>query len=367
MDPRLVMQLHSSHRAHPLRRIFSPAALRAIISWGFKHGSKQLRDHPERVRVYMLGGETGSSKLEVQGEKKEVDNLRWPSHITPPSPLTTYLRGISLIEALVQMGVNVETAVVRRAVVLCLWQLFSPGHSAVKSNVQAKAVNPYSLEQILDCLLDRWRGPPLFPELLLNPEDVLKQPKQLGRNRRATEKIQVHTILRASESKLHIGAEDLNTGKADTLPYLPLVSAATVPVRASRHLPERSSKAETLGTPQQRLIHPRYPTVLDGLVPERIDSLNSTPLSKQEIVSRRTQLAYAVFGKAPSIGGEQSVHGQKIDPTLWARAVDAWARRPLGSKAPIFEGVRWSWKGAVPSSAQHRRRSPFHVEKSRAR
>jgi pentatricopeptide repeat protein len=360
VDPRLAMQLHSSHPAHPLRQIFSPAALRAIVGWGFEYGSKQLRDHPERMRTYML----------IDG--KRVDDLQWPSHITPPSPSTTYLSGIGLIDALIEIGVNVETAVVRRAVMLRLWQLLSPGRSVVKSNVQAKAVNPYSLEQILDCLLDQWRGPPLFPGLLLNTDDVLKRAKKKRKKQKKQRRTEqgngVLTSQQLSQDTLSTDLRKPNVSQTDTQSHLPLVSSASTPAQVPLHLPQQSSRNQTSSSSRQRLVHPRYPTILDGLVPKRTESSDSILLSEQEIIRRRTQLAYAVFGTAPAVGGKRSMYGRKrIDLNLWMRSVKAWARRPLASKARMFDGVRWSWKGAVTRASQLRRRSHFHVEKPTAK
>jgi pentatricopeptide repeat protein len=291
IDPRLATQLHPSHRANPLRRIFSPAAVQAIISWGFKYGSRQLHDHPERMRIDMRSGK-------AKDKRKQVNDLHWPRHVAPPSPRMTYLRGVDLIGSLVENGVNVEVAVVRRAITLRLWQLFSPFQSALKANIEAKALNPYSLEEIMSCLLDQWRGPPLFPGLLLDTEKALVKPT-------------------------------------------------------------RDAKKQRKQVPS--------PTILDGLVPGCFASLKSTELSEEEIARRRTQLAYTVFGEVPGVGGKRSLYSQKIDQTLWARSVYAWARRPIDSNDRIFEGLHWTWKGADARASHRPSRSRFCVDKPKAR
>jgi pentatricopeptide repeat protein len=360
IDPRLAMQLHPSHHAHPLRRIFSPAAVQAIISWGFKYGSRQLRDHPERMRIHMRSGK-------AHGKRKRVHDLRWPTHVIPPSPLTTYLRGVDLIGSLVEKGVNVEVAVVRRAVTLRLWQLFSPGESALKTNIEAKALNPYSLEEILSSLLSHWRGPPLFPGLLLDKEEVLANPKRSGKKRAKEDPSSVWKSQDTHQDGIvprYNLALDPPMPTACQIPSLSQLHSVTTTANIGPIPSIPHEQVKILNT--KNLMHLRNPTILDGLVPGNPESPESTGLTDDEIVRRRTQLALTVFGEAPAVGGKRSLYGQKIDRILWKKSIDAWARRPIDSKDRIFEGFRWTWRNTAARVSHRHRRSRFHVDRPRA-
>ncbi|TKA78748.1 hypothetical protein B0A49_04699 [Cryomyces minteri] len=128
--------LPSSHSDHPLRQIFDPSFQRAVVAWGFKTSvpssafSKSLKP-PQRV---------------------------FDSQDQAPTASEPWARGLALLAKLKHFGVLVQTSTVRKVVKQRLLMLYGPVRSSFRDNVNARAANPYTLEQMVRHAEALWSG-----------------------------------------------------------------------------------------------------------------------------------------------------------------------------------------------------------------
>lgn len=121
------------HQKHPLQRLFPASLQRAIVEWGF-----------QRALVSPPPKDTGPTRL----NKKITYNIT---------------NGIALLRELYHMGVEIDPAAVRRAIVDRLIILYGPGRSTVRANRQARILNPMSLEEVLAEIDNCLPGTKMFP------------------------------------------------------------------------------------------------------------------------------------------------------------------------------------------------------------
>jgi hypothetical protein len=152
--------------ANPLHYFFTQRRMQYIIAWGFHEGRRRLSVFRQRsVHPSVRRGT----------ESQIARESSWPSSLLPPPPSTTFLCGLDVVQRLAEQGIPVTTTAVEWVLKERLWTLFGPGRSSRRVNVDAMALNPYGVVEILRAADEQWRGPTLFAEV----RDML-QPVQLG-------------------------------------------------------------------------------------------------------------------------------------------------------------------------------------------
>jgi hypothetical protein len=131
-----------------LAMIFNPTMLRAMVIWGFRY---------EGVRDKLRPPTASSSIL--------IDE-------TPP-----WTRGIVLLSRLKEMGVQVKTADVRRAVRGILWTIFGPAVSKRRINLRLLGLNELTIMQYVKDANEAW-DEPLF-EIPSGQDDLGAEPRLL--------------------------------------------------------------------------------------------------------------------------------------------------------------------------------------------
>ncbi|KIW00548.1 uncharacterized protein PV09_07903 [Verruconis gallopava] len=147
--------------ANPLKALFTPRSFQSIIEWGFLDGLRRL-------------AVARDSHLRPHTRRSDwlTKYRRWPTGVPPPPPQQTFLRGLAIVQDLVDKGVHMWTTAVEAAIRLRLWMLFGPGRSKRRRNITAMALNPYGIVELLRAADKMWRGPtPLFAPVreLLQP------------------------------------------------------------------------------------------------------------------------------------------------------------------------------------------------------
>jgi hypothetical protein len=280
IDPRPASTLDVKHPAHPFQQLFGAAAVRALVTWGFQLGTHVLQNHPERKRYH----------LSLQDRVRDAP---WPSHIQPPSLGQTFLRGISLIERLRENGVSVDTGVLKKTIRQRLWQLFSPTLSWRMTNRRAQLLNPYSLEECLQGVLDTWKGPTLFSSLLLS--------KFEGPASRQDDVLQPALARKFPSSEFEFDC-------FDTPGFHGKLSDKTAKMHSKHVADPTLADAET------------HHTILSKL-------LTNTELTCTQQINYRRAIVRILFGPNPLLGHRRRTEAQRVNPNKWDRIVADWASR----------------------------------------
>jgi hypothetical protein len=121
---RLPAQIDTSDSLHPLKNLFTAALQRAIVEWGFIHEQQN----------------TTSRRLGI------------PHGIEYP-----YTRGLKLLYRLNEEGVHIDREAIRRALIVRLKILYSPGESKVLRNRRARQLNTVAAEDMIKGINEAFR------------------------------------------------------------------------------------------------------------------------------------------------------------------------------------------------------------------
>ena len=124
-----IKKVSSCHALHPLRQLFPPSFQRAVIAWGFT-----------------------SIASSSQFSSNAVATSDGGSLLTP----RPWSRGLLLLKRLRELGVSVQTPVVRKAYHQRLLTLFGPGHSNRPINRLSRERNSVPLRLMLDDAKQIW-------------------------------------------------------------------------------------------------------------------------------------------------------------------------------------------------------------------
>ena len=127
----MTTELPQTHPSHPFGQIFDAQIQRAIVTWGFQTGFRKQRFQ----RLLEMPGYSDYANSKV-----------------PLEPL----RGLYLLHHLWREGVLVHTSLIRKVVKQRLVILFGPGISNRRANRRDRALNRYSLEELVIAIEHIW-------------------------------------------------------------------------------------------------------------------------------------------------------------------------------------------------------------------
>ena len=338
---------------HPLRKIFRPVLIQAIIEWSFKTGFRDIDNHSPHAHV----------------------TLTHPVNIPPPSQ--TYLKGLVFLYELLKKGVWLYPATIQRALTNRLWILYAPGVSDKPANRRARSINPYTLEQMVYEIKRAWPHWKLFPNV---DEEALHM---LSANSAPTEN--------ADMDAPHHGNSSPSRKIQSHLPKLYEPSAPPTDDSASiNNAPGESrskpntddARSPTLFSKDRNATHSRLPSPQYTPARTATSDPSAAPKPLTEAAHHRAlaELAIAVFGPTPLLAGRgnarlalRSNRGSspltldrrlnirhrrtRMNARLWPQLIREWMRRrDEGARRTSFKGPKSGGQTRRGASQRERER-----------
>lgn len=303
-------RVSSASFIHPLRQIFRPVRIAAIIEWSFKKGFLDIDQRSPNAKVFY------SHPLDL------------------PHPQHTYLRGLHFLSGLMKRGVWIDRTTVKNALTRRLWILYGPGMSHHRQNRRARRINPYSFEQMVWEIHNAWPHWTIFPDVDEEALSMLVGQRMVTRTVTAGESSgpeadaaygagqmtsTTHRSPTASDapSSVHGGAFDEDAlglwrrRETDGLLRQGL-SPGSLPLKAPRSIDLPTQMSYT------PIPSPNSATSSPANAPTH--SVNSATRLRA-----RVELAIAIFGLRPFVAGRK--RAVRMNASLWPAVVRSWMRR----------------------------------------